>query len=166
MKERVITAFVLIVILVPIFIIEELFPVFYGVMILMTAIGAFEMLLMFNEEETMNPFIMIATILSTVFFYLSLVFSSNQPFLQGYEFYIFNLDFNITLLVIGFLLLTMIIFSPKNSMKTIAHSFTTIFYVGLGFGSLTILRMMGIRFLIFLIYNYCHNRYVCVFLWR
>lgn len=151
MKQRAITGTLLVLIFVPIFVIERLFPYFYGIMILLTAFGAFEMLVLFNGEEPMNPFMMIVTILSSVFFYLAIIFSSNLKFLEGYnEKFLFNLDFNFTLLSIGFILLIMIVFIPNSSMKAITHSFTTIFYTGLGFASITILRMIGIRFIIYL----------------
>ncbi|NLN50963.1 MAG: phosphatidate cytidylyltransferase [Acholeplasmataceae bacterium] len=150
MKQRIITGAVLLAFFIPIFTINYLFPVFYGLMVLLTAIGAYEMLLMFNKKEKISPVLIIITILLTVLFYLAIIFTTNMPILPRFKEYVFDLDLNIVIIAIGFVLFTLMVFIPSNTIRPLSDSFTTIIYIGLSFSAITILRMMGIRFIIYL----------------
>lgn len=150
MKKRVITAAVLLAVLIPVFIIPVLFPAFVFVMILFTMIGAFEMLRMFKEKEDMPKYFVFISILLTVLFYFGIVFSSDLELLSKVNEYFYKIDLNAVIFLTGFLLLTTIVFMPKYNASIITNSFTTIFYIGLSFASITILRMIGVRFLIYL----------------
>ena len=150
MKQRIITGAVLLAFFIPIFTINYLFPVFYGLMVLLTAIGAYDMLLMFNKKEKISPVLIIITILLTVLFYLAIIFTTNMPILPRFKEYVFDLDLNIVIIAIGFVLFTFMVFIPSNTIRPLSDSFTTIIYIGLSFSAITILRMMGIRFIIYL----------------
>ncbi len=150
MRQRIITGIILVAILIPIFIINELFPVLYVLMVLLVGLGALEMLLMYNKREKIAPFLIILTVAMTVFLYMAVVFTSNQIVLPRYDKYMFDLGLNVVILMISFVLLTAIVFAKNNTFVTLGHAITTTVYVGVSFASIMILRMMGVRFIIYL----------------
>ncbi len=150
MKKRIITAIVLLTILIPVFIIEVLFPAFIVVLALLTAVGAFEMLRMFNKKEPMPKFLFVLTIILTLLFFFSVIISTKLPVVKFLEQYIKDIDLNVAVFLIGFLLFTTIVFLPNSNVGLLSSSLMTIFYIGLSFSSITLLRMMGVRFIIYL----------------
>lgn len=149
MKKRTITALVLFIILIPITVIEVLFPVFLAFVVVFTMIGALEMLKMFNKKEEMPKPLMVITILLTVMFYLGIVFSSKIVTLGVFEDYFLKIDLSAAILFMSLVLFIAMVLMPKKSASLLSSSFITIFYVGLSFAAITILRMIGVRFVIY-----------------
>lgn len=149
MKKRTITALILLITLIPITVIEVLFPVFLFVAVAFTMVGALEMLKMFNKKEEMPKPLMVITILLTVMFYLGIVFSSKIVPTTIIEEYFFKIDLTAAILFISLVLFITIVLLPKKSASLLSSSFITIFYVGLSFAAITILRMIGVRFVIY-----------------
>lgn len=150
MKRRTITALILLAALIPITVIEVLFPAFLAVIIVFTMIGAMEMLTMFNKKEKMPKYLMVITILLTVIFYLGIIFSSKIVSSTILDQYFFKIDLNIAILLIGLILFITMVFMPNKPVSLLSNSFLTIFYVGLSFSAITMLRMIGVRFIIYL----------------
>lgn len=150
MRKRIITATILLTILIPVVIIEQLFPAFIVAMVILTGVGAYEMLKMFNKKEEMPKLLFVLSIILTLVFYFSVIMSTKLPVQKFLENYIKDIDLNLSVFLIGFLLYTTIVFLPKRNISLLSSSFMTIFYVGLSFSSITLLRMMGVRFIIYL----------------
>lgn len=150
MKKRLITGLTLLAVLIPIFTIEILLPLFFGVIVFFTIIGSYEMLKMFNSKETISKPLMVIIILLTVGFSLALVFASKIIDLDIIKEYFYVVDLSAFLLLSGLVLLTLVTFMPKHNSPLLSSAFITIFYVGLSFASMTILRLIGVRFIIYL----------------
>ena len=127
MKKRTITALILLITLIPITVIEVLFPVFLFVAVAFTMVGALEMLKMFNKKEEMPKPLMVITILLTVMFYLGIVFSSKIVPTTIIEEYFFKIDLTAAILFISLVLFIVIVLLPKKSASLLSSSFITIF---------------------------------------
>ena len=78
MKQRVITALILLAVFIPIVIFEPLFLVFQFTMILMVIVGSSELINMYNKEKKKSMIPMVITVLAAIFIYLSAVISWNN----------------------------------------------------------------------------------------
>lgn len=150
MKKRIITGAILLAVLIPVFTIEVLLPLFLAVMVILTVVGSFEMLKMFNKkEEASKPFMLLVMML-TVVFYVAIIFSAKMIDLKVFKDYFYFIDLSIALLLIVLTLFILIVFMPKHKTSLLSGAFITIFYIGLSFSSITILRLLGVRFVIYL----------------
>lgn len=150
MKKRVITGLILLAVLIPIFTIEVLLPLCLIVIVVFTITGSYEMLKMFNKKEDIPKPFMIIIMFLTIVFYLALVFASKIIDVEIIKEYFYVVDLSAFLLFSGLLLLTLVTFMPKHNSLLLSSAFITIFYVGLSFASMTILRLIGVRFIIYL----------------
>lgn len=151
MKQRVITAIILFLVFAPLFIIEELFVGFIILMVLMAGYAAYELLNMFNKESKIHMVPFVTTIGLTIIVFLNSALSmSKQLGLEKYDMINFNINFEFSVLAVGLVLLSMMVLISSYSGKQIGKSFTTIFYIGMAVSSITTLRMMGVRFIIYL----------------
>lgn len=151
MKQRVITAIILFLVFTPLFIIEELFVGFIILMVLMAGYAAYELLNMFNKESKIHIVPFVTTIVLTIIVFLNSALSmSKQLGLEKYDMINFNINFEFSVLVVVLVLLSMMVLITSYSGKQIGKSFTTIFYIGMAVSSITTLRMMGVRFIIYL----------------
>jgi len=151
MKQRVITATILFMVVAPLFLIEELFIGFFILMLLMAGYAAYEMLNMFNKESKIHIVPFITTIVLTIIVFLNATLSMSKTLgLDKYDVLSFDINFGFSILVVVLVLLSMMVMISTYSGKQIGKSFTTIFYVGMAVASMMTLRMMGVRFIIYL----------------
>ncbi len=164
MKQRTITAAVLLAIFLPLLIVEELFTLFQILMLVLVIIGAFEMIKMFEKEKKMSWIIKISIAICAVLAYLSALaeYSSMVNLIQNdiSEEKIFFIDglklLNITInflpifIFSTLLLFTYSVFFDDFNSSDVGKALMVIVYVGLGFASLTILRFCGLRFIVFM----------------
>lgn len=151
MKQRIITAIVLFMVATPLFLIEELFIGFFILMLLMAGYAAYEMLNMFNKESKIHIIPYITTIVLTIIVFLNATLSMSKTLgLDKYDVLNFDINFGFSILVVVLVLLSMMVMISTYSGKQIGKSLTTIFYVGMAFASMMTLRMMGVRFIIYL----------------
>lgn len=68
-------------------------------------------------------------------------------------------------LVVVITLLACMVFCHDFDGGDVGKALTTICYTGLGFGALTILRFLGLRFNRIFINDYNFNRCICIFWW-
>ncbi len=151
MKQRIITAIVLFMVAAPLFLIEELFIGFFILMLLMAGYAAYEMLNMFNKESKIHIIPYITTIVLTIIVFLNATLSMSKTLgLDKYDVLSFDINFGFSILVVVLVLLSMMVMISTYSGKQIGKSFTTVFYVGMAVASMMTLRMMGVRFIIYL----------------
>lgn len=152
MKKRVITGIVLGVIFVPLLIIPKLFILFQILMMALAVIAAIEMIKMYdNEKKTPLP-VKVIIILATLLVYLSALveWCPSSIYAKGAKLINIKVEFLPMLILIILALFSCLVFVESFDGADVGKALTTIMYVGLGFASLTILRFIGLRFLIYL----------------
>ncbi len=146
MKQRVITGAILIAILLPIFTISIFFEVFEVFMIFFVIVAAFELIKMYEKEKPFHPiakFGIVGLTLAT-FISMSSVFQpTDNPLVKG------------DILTIMIPIITLILFGFMALLKDfngvdVGKALTVVNYVGLGSAAIVILRMIGVRFIVYL----------------
>lgn len=151
MKERIITGTILLSILVPIFLIDFLFPLFLVVIVFLTGIGTYEFLRMYKKEKAIGKAQMIFTIiLSIIALAIETVAFANVMMLEEYKITLFQYDFGFIFLLIIITVYSLMVFVPDFDGRDAGRSFLAILFIGVGMASITTLRMMGVRFIIYL----------------
>lgn len=146
MKTRIITAIILAIIFVPIFLIEKLTGVFEIVILLLSMFGTYEMLKLFDKDHKFNKAYQIITLLlSPVLFYAFISLFLDKT-------YLFKISNNTEILffVIAFILLALTILLDSFDGVKISYSFLSLIYPSLGFASIFLVRYSGLEYLIFL----------------
>ena len=147
MKTRTITGVVMLAILAPLFLIPNLFiglQIIIGIGVL---IAIFEVLKIYNKDYTIQSRILIYFL--SLISYLVLIWNFddiNQDVLLN----VFNFKVVLILFILVFSLLLLTIIEPKFDFNDYGKTLGMIFYVVLGLGSLVILRMIGVQFILYL----------------
>ncbi len=160
MKQRIITVTVLCLILLPLLLVPELFPLFQVVMLVLAIVASFEMIRLYEKEKNFPRAVKIITVISSALIYMSCLsewdnFVQNSAIESSVSVRILSL-FNLQIgflpmfLIVTLILLSCIVFCKNFDGGDIGKSLTIICYTGLGFGALTILRFLGLRFLVYL----------------
>ncbi|HKL61596.1 MAG TPA: phosphatidate cytidylyltransferase [Acholeplasma sp.] len=151
MKQRVITALILLAVFIPIVIFEPLFLVFQFTMILMVIVGSSELINMYNKEKKMSMIPMVITVLAAIFIYLSAVISWNNDTSLAYLTPIdIKINFVTITMVVTLLMFALMVFYKDYDGSDIGKSMTIIFYIGLSVAAVSILRILGVRFVAYL----------------
>ena len=157
MKKRLITGLVLLVVLVPILIIDTLLPLFQIVAALLVCVGAWEMIKLYEHGKKFATPVKIVIMISTLLTYLC-----GMTIWETFKTEIaINPDVTVVTLIdakIGFALLlvaismqlSLLVFSKDFDANDIGKSLASSFYVGFGVASLLALRIMGVRFIVYL----------------
>ena len=146
MKQRVITGAILIAILLPIFTVSIFFEVFEVFMTVFVIVAAFELIKMYEKEKPFNPIAKYGIVLLTLatFISMSSVFqSTDNPLVKG------------DVLTIMIPIITLVLFGFMALLKDfngvdVGKALTVVNYVGLGSAAIVILRMIGVRFIVYL----------------
>lgn len=157
MKKRLITGMIMLAILVPILIIEELLPVFQVVAALLVCVGAWEMIRLYEHGKKFSLPVKIVILISTLLTYLSGMtiwetFKAEiaiNPDVTVVTFIDAKIGFALLLAAIS-MQLSLLVFSKDFDADDIGKSLASSFYVGFGVASLLALRIMGIRFIVYL----------------
>ena len=146
MKQRLITGAILLLVLVPIFTIPIFFEVFEVFMIAFVLVAAFEMIRMYEKEKAFHPLAKFGIIVLTLatFVSMSSVFQdTDNPLVKG------------DVLTIMIPIITLVLFGFMATIKNfngvdVGKALTVVNYVGLGSAAIVILRMIGVRFIVYL----------------
>lgn len=147
MKTRTITGVVMLAILAPLFLIPNLFiglQIIIGIGVL---IATFEVLKIYNKDYKIQSRILIYFL--SLISYLVLIWNFddiNQDVLLN----VFNFKVVLILFILVFSLLLLTIIEPKFDFNDYGKTLGMIFYVVLGLGSLVVLRMIGVQFILYL----------------
>ena len=160
MKQRIITGLIFFLVLVPLLVVDVLLPVFEVVAAILACVGAWEMINLFSHEKKCPLSVKIVVILSTLFVFMSgmtlwepfkaeIALNPNSPNIITY--FIFDTKLSYALLIGAVVLqLSLLVFVKDFDAKDIGKSIATSIYVGIGMASLLALRLMGIRFIVYL----------------
>lgn len=144
MKKRIITGVIMILVIVPLIIFSELligFQILFGAL---TIFGSLELLNMYNSNYSLKVKI-IVPLLSLLTYLTLAVFKISHININILSKYGLIMIFN------SFILLLLTIVDEEFSGDNFSKFLSTISYVGLGLGSLVLVRMIDVRFLIILI---------------
>lgn len=150
MKKRAITGIVMALVLIPLLTIPALLETFQVVIILGVIVAVFEMIKVFNTEKPIKPLFRVVLLISSL-----VVYFATAGFRLGSEG--FDLSFSVgnhftTIIMLLILAIFIIyIFVKDFNANDIGKLFITTFFIGLGAASVVILRVMGIRFIVYLV---------------
>jgi phosphatidate cytidylyltransferase len=156
MKKRTITALIMAVVLIPILVIEQLLPLIVIVAGFFACVGAYEMIRLYEKEKKYPIVVKVVIILSTLLIYLSgttIWLDLELQFLVEELPVIINLSSKVgfALLMISIAMqLSLLVFLKDFDAKDIAKSLMSSFYVGFGIACIIALRIMGVRFVLYL----------------
>lgn len=159
MKKRIITGLIMAVILIPVLVIDVLLPLFQLVAAILVCIGSYEIIKLYEKEKKYSKTVKVVIVLSTLLTYLCGMTIwggfSNQteivinPNLKIYAFVDAKLGFALLMASIV-MQLSLMVFSKSFDATDIGKSLVSSFYVGFGIASILALRLMGVRFIVYL----------------
>lgn len=150
MKKRTITGLIMALILIPLLTIPVLLETFQVVIIIGVIVAVFEMLTMFKKKEKLTLPFTITLLVSTL-----VVYFGTAGFWLGTD--VIDLSnnvgkhFNTIILLVILAVLSLLVFVKGFTGEDVGRVFTTIFFVGLGAASIVILRVIGVRFIVYLL---------------
>lgn len=158
MKQRLITGIVLLAIFLPLLIVEELFVLFQILMVVLCIVASHEMIRLYEKEKSFPLYIKIIIMISSGLIYMSALTEwsnfalniNNSISDRTLELLNLKIGFLPMLLVVIIVLFSLMVFSKHFDGADIGKALTTICYTGLCFGALTILRFLGLKFIIYL----------------
>jgi phosphatidate cytidylyltransferase len=160
MKKRIITGIIFFAVLVPLLVVDALLPAFQVVCGFLTIVGAWEMLRLYGREKKYPIAVQVIVILSTILVFLSgltiwepfkaeIALDPDAPNIMQYL--VFDTKISFALLILAVVMqLSLLVFNKDFDAKDIGKTIATAFYVGLGMAALLTLRMIGIRFIVYL----------------
>ena len=156
MKKRLITGIIMLAILVPILVIESLLPLFQIVAGVLVCVGAWEMIRLYEHGKKFSLPVKIVIIISTLLTYLCGMtiwdtFKAEIAINPEVTVVTFDAKIGFALLLIAITMqLSLLVFSKEFDANDIGKSLSSSFYVGFGVASLLALRIMGVRFVVYL----------------
>lgn len=157
MKKRLITGVVMVAILLPLAIIKELLPVFQVICAFFVCVGAFEMLRLYETEKKYSWRVKAVVIFSTLLVFVSgLAISSDFTLISTVNpgtvlYFRVNSKVAMALFLIAVVLqLSLLVLSKSFDARDIGKTLSISFYVGLGVAAILAIRIMGVRYLIYL----------------
>ncbi|MGM9969444.1 MAG: phosphatidate cytidylyltransferase [Anaeroplasma sp.] len=157
MKKRVITGIIMALILIPVVLVPQLLPLFEVVVLLLGVIASCELLHMYDKEKNTHFVTKILVIVLTLVLYASIVssFSQCQNSLVCKFLRFISFDKIVTpttsICAIFIILMTGMVFTPHFEVSDIGKFYLAIIYVGVSLAAFTVLRFLGVRFVIYLL---------------
>ncbi|MFA7417245.1 MAG: phosphatidate cytidylyltransferase [Acholeplasma sp.] len=155
MRKRIVTALILGLALIPITVLNYplwMFNIFQVVMMLFVIFGALELIHMYEKEKPIKPVVQVVVIVLSLLTYLNvggMIEPLNPQVLPGLLLITLNLNPVIIISFVTVILLSLLVFIDDFSGPDLGKAFTIINYVGLGAASITILRYLGVRFIVY-----------------
>ena len=170
MKKRMVTATLLVCMLVPTLFVPELLTVFELLLLFAACMATLEILNMYSGNgHIYGKTVKILAVLSTVLLYFSMInyareyltFENNDQFRPSLDhsliirilnyFHLENFISPMTVLIAMFIFFFSIMtFTKKMQVADVGRIYMAIIYVGICVGSLTMLRHLGVRFVVYL----------------
>ena len=158
MKKRIITALILAFILLPAAIMPSLYEVFQILLIIFTIIGAVELLNMYDKEKKVTLPIKILAVLLTLVLYSAILNRFKEAAADTLIIMLLDrmhlseaLNPATALIGIFIVLMSAMVFVKDFDVKDIGKLYTSIIYVGVGAGALTVLRFYGVRLMVYVL---------------
>lgn len=159
MKQRTITAIVLLAIFLPLLIVEELFLLFQVLMLVLCVIASTEMIRLFEQKKKFKPLIKWVIVIASALIYMSALtewanFAQDniEESFSTHTLELLNLKIGFLpmLLLVVVVLFALMVFCNGFDGEDIGKALTCICYTGLCFAAFTILRFLGLRYIVYL----------------
>lgn len=149
MKQRAITAAVIALAFIPLLLFEVLLIPFEIAIGFLAMIAVYELIRMFEKEQQLNWFTKAAIFIFTAGFYILV----GNVWEVGSNTLITDLSSDLSLILLTSLMVLFIlsILSSRFDGKSLGLALLIITYIGLGFGSLVVLRVIGSRYVVYLL---------------
>ena len=155
-KRRFITASILFIILIPAFIVPVLKPVIETIFILLAIIAMIELFNMYDTEKVIPLGMRIFAIILMLILYAAILNTipncDTTIIVKFLKLIHLNAILNLTvaLLIIFIVFMSSLVFVKNFSIYDLGKIYISIFYVGVCISSITALRALGVRFIIYL----------------
>ena len=154
MKKRIISGIILALILIPLLLVKDLFPILQIVLTLLCGIATIEMINMCEKKRPMKLPVKIIVILSTMLIYFGIV-NENEACKNSLISIItgkfdFHLNTLMTLTLSCAAVFACQVFVDEFDAADVGSALMIILYVSLSFSALTVLLFNGVRFLVYL----------------
>ena len=157
MKKRIITGLIMALILIPVVLVPQLLTLFEVIVLILGIVASFELLNMYEKEKKIHIVTKILVVLLTLILYSAIVSS----FPQCYDTLVCKflrllaiekiLNPTTAICAIFIILMTGMVFTPRFEVADIGKFYLAIIYVGVSLGAFTVLRFLGVRFVIYLL---------------
>lgn len=155
MKKRIITALIMLVILLPLLLVKELFPLFQVVITGLCIIATFEMIHMCEKKKRISIPVKIIIVVSTLLIYLGIVGEDPACDRSLVSMLLDKIDYKLSLITTLTMSCALIfacqIFIKDFDASDVGYALMIVLYVALGFSSITILLFNGMRFIVYLV---------------
>ena len=155
MKNRIITALIMAFILVPVALVPQLIYVFEILVIVFAGVATFEIMNMYDKQKKMPIYIKILCLFLTILLYSSIInkfdVCSDTLIYRLMDWIGFKLDILISIAIITLALLASLVFVSDFDASDVGKCLTQILYIGVCFGSFSVLRCYGVRFIVYLL---------------
>ncbi len=152
MKQRTITGILILAIFLPLIVVSSLFPIFQFMMIILCGVASWEMIRMYETEKKFSPYMKVVIMCCSIVLYLAALVEWDPKSIagQGLSMFNINLEFLPTTIIVVLVLFACTVFSENFDGTDVGKAVTTVLYTGIGFSSITILRSIGTRFIVYL----------------
>jgi phosphatidate cytidylyltransferase len=152
MKTRFITGLIMGLVGLPLLLINELFVVFELLLITFVAVGVFELFRMFGTRKKQSKWHFIASIIFAVLIYLSMIdlWGKGENTIANYLGIGFG-AFPIIIILYTVVVMVGSVFDKNIDSIDTSNSFLTINYLAFGIASIMLLRLEGIKHIIYLL---------------
>lgn len=152
MKQRFITGIILMAIFIPLLIVDKMFNLFQVLLMILVLISSHEMIKLFSSDKKFPGVSKWLIMIFTVLIYLSALaeWAPSSTTVDLLKMFNINLGFLPMLMILTIVLFSMLVLYDDFDGNMIGRALTTIIYCGLGFAALTILRFIGLRFIIYM----------------
>lgn len=149
MKKRTITALIIVLIFAPLLIFEQMIIPFEIGVGLLALLASLELINMFEKQHELDWFVKITIVILTIGFYIivgNVWHSKSGQLLEE-----LSSDLSLIFMAALIVLFTLSIFLRNFDGNTLGIALLVITYLGLGFGSIVILRLLGTRYIIYVL---------------
>ena len=154
MKKRILSGIILAFLLVPLLLVNELFPLLQLVLILLCSIATIEMINMCEKKRPIKLPVKIIIILSTVLIYCGIINENDACNNSIISLLTENVDFHLNTLMTLTLSCAAVfacqVFVDDFDAADVGSALMIILYISLSFSALTVLLFNGVRFLVYL----------------
>jgi phosphatidate cytidylyltransferase len=168
MKKRIITAIFMLAIFIPVIVLPEMFKIFQVIMALLSLVASNELIHMYEKKKKFPGFSKFIIMLCSLLIYLSasaewqsladdwILQSSEQDSYKltvSYDLLTIlniNIRFLPMLLLCAILIFSMLVVYRDFDGSDVGKALTIIIYSGVGFAGMTILRSIGLRFIVYM----------------
>lgn len=152
MKQRILTGVLIAAIFIPLLVVPSLFLLFQFFIMLLSIVASYELIRMFEKEKKYPWPVKIIIMGTSLVIYLSALVEWDPECTVSEQLELLNIriQFLPMLILSALVLFSCSVFCSTFDGNDVAKALLVIIYAGLGFAAITILRYIGVRYIIYL----------------